>query len=108
MNDISFDEAFYILDSIIRNQKQVLFRGLSSLSKKFRVLTNNGTNPPNDSVEEYSKKKKELKTAITKKIFRLISPNVRKKILVYYTESGLINYVVTELEKNNDIGGLGN
>ena len=74
-SEITFDEAFFILDSTIGSQKTRYFRGLAALSRRHTVLGMDGrSSPPTDRIEEYSKKKQELKTAITKKIMRNISP----------------------------------
>lgn len=104
--NITFEEAFCILNSTIETQRPKFFKGLYSLSKKYAVLGADGKMAqPNDRIDEYAKKKKDLKTAIAKKIIRNLSIALRNKILVYYTEYGLVNYILTELDKEPELGG---
>lgn len=103
-NPITFEEAFYVLNSVIESQKVKLVLGLRSLSKKYMILNHAGDmEPPNDSIKEYAEKKQELKTAITKKIVHNLSKDVRKKILEYYTDRGMVNYIIFELDKDGGI-----
>lgn len=96
---ISFKEAFSVLNSSIDIQKKKFLLGLKSLAKKYAVLSNDGmVKPPTDAVQKYASDKKELKTAIVKKIVRCLSVNIRKTILLYYSESGMIDYIISELD----------
>lgn len=98
--EIKFEEAFSILNSSIDVQKKKLVLGLSSLSKKYAVLSPSGkTTRPTESIQKYSEDKKKLKTAIVKKIVRSLSMKTRSKILKYYSEPGLIDYIISELDK---------
>ncbi len=98
--EIKFEEAFSILNSSIDIQKKKFILGLTALSKKYAVLSPSGkTTKPTESVQRYSEDKKKLKTAIVKKIVRSISMKTRRKILKYYSEPGMIDYIVTELDK---------
>jgi len=54
-------------------------------------------------VQQYAKDKQELKTAIVKKIVRCLSLKVRETILLYYSESGMVDYIISELDKYYDI-----
>lgn len=100
---IIFEEAFGILNSSIDIQKKKFLLGLKSLAKKYAVLTNNGmVKPPTDAVQKYASDKQELKTAIVKKIVRCLSKDVRKTILLYYSESGMIDYMIRELDKYDE------
>lgn len=100
---ISFENAFCILNSAIEINRKPFQRGLMTLQKKFQMLSNDGElKQPNESITEYSKKKKELKTAIAKKVMRSISKHTRETILNYYSPSGLVQYVVTELDKEGN------
>ncbi len=98
--DIKFEEAFSTLNSSIDIQKKKFILGLTALSKKYAVLSPSGkTTRPTESVQRYSEDKKKLKTAIVKKIVRSISMKTRRKILKYYSESGMIDYIISELDK---------
>ncbi len=98
--EIKFEEAFSILNSSIEIQKKKFILGLTALSKKYAVLSPSGkTSPPNESVQRYSEDKKKLKTAVVKKIVRSLSMKTRRKILKYYSEPGMIDYIITELDK---------
>lgn len=98
--EVKFEEAFSILDSSINIQKKKFILGLIALSKKYAVLSPSGkTTRPTESVQRYSEDKKKLKTAIVKKIVRSISMKTRRKILKYYSEPGMIDYIITELDK---------
>lgn len=98
--EIKFEEAFSILNSSIDVQKKKLVLGLSSLSKKYAVLSPSGkTTRPTESIQKYSEDKKKLKTAIVKKIVRSLSMKTRSKILKYYSEPGMIDYIISELDK---------
>lgn len=106
-SDITFDEALFILSNVIDVHRKKFFKGLMGLRAKYAVLGNDGKlRKPNDLIKDYAAKKKELKTTLIKKIFREISKDLRRKLLEYYSEGGLINFVSTELDKENDIGGL--
>lgn len=103
-SNISFDEAFSILNNIIDTQRNRFNLGLQVLAKKYAVLNNSGQlSPPSNNIAKYSMEKKDLKTNITKKIVRSISKNTMKKILEYYNESGLVTYIVHELDRD-DVG----
>ena len=98
--EVKFEEAFSILNSSIDIQKKKFILGLTALSKKYAVLSPSGkTTKPTESVQRYSEDKKKLKTAIVKKIVRSISMKTRRKILKYYSEPGMIDYIITELDK---------
>ena len=98
--EVKFEEAFSILNSSIDIQKKKFILGLTALSKKYAVLSPSGkTTKPTESVQSYSEDKKKLKTAIVKKIVRSISMKTRRKILKYYSEPGMIDYIITELDK---------
>ena len=98
--EVKFEEAFSILNSSIDIQKKKFILGLTALSKKYAVLSPSGkTTKPTESVQRYSEDKKKLKTAIVKKIVRSISMRTRRKILKYYSESGMIDYIISELDK---------
>ncbi len=98
--EIEFEEAFITLNSSIKVQKKKFMIGLLALSKKYAVLSPSGkTERPTESVAKYSEDKKKLKTAIVKKIVRSISMKTRRKILKYYSESGMIDYIISELDK---------
>ena len=95
-----FEEAFSILNASIDIQKKKFILGLTALSKKYAVLSPSGkTTPPTESVQRYSEDKKKLKTAIVKKIVRSLSMKTRRKILKYYSEPGLVDYIISELDK---------
>ena len=97
---ISFEEAFSILNSSIDIQKKKFILGLTALTKKYAVLSPSGkTTRPTEAVVKYSEDKKKLKTAIVKKIVRSLSMKTRRKILKYYSEPGMIDYIITELDK---------
>lgn len=98
--DIKFEEAFSTLNSSIDIQKKKFMLGLTALSKKYAILSPSGkTTKPTESVQRYSEDKKKLKTAIVKKIVRSISMKTRRKILKYYSEPGMIDYIISELDK---------
>ncbi len=98
--DIKFEEAFSTLNSSIDIQKKKFILGLTALSKKYAILSPSGkTTRPTESVQRYSEDKKKLKTAIVKKIVRSISMKTRRKILKYYSEPGMIDYIISELDK---------
>jgi hypothetical protein len=97
---LKFEEAFSILNTSIDIQKKKFILGLTALSKKYAVLSPSGkTTRPTESVQRYSEDKKKLKTAVVKKIVRSISTKTRRKLLNYYSEPGLIDYIITELDK---------
>ena len=99
-DNVKFEEAFSILNSSIDIQKKKFILGLTALSKKYAVLSPSGkTTRPTESVLKYSEDKKKLKTAIVKKIVRSLSMKTRRKILKYYSEPGMIDYIITELDK---------
>ena len=99
---VTFEEAFTTLNSIIEVQRANYDLGLSSLSKKYTILNGDGTtSSPNNSIEEYVRKKKELKSSIVKNIFHCLSKPTRNKILQYYTNKGIIDYVIVELDKED-------
>ena len=100
---IAFEEAFSILNSSIDIQKKKFLLGLRSLAKKYAVLTNDGmVKPPTDAVQKYATDKQELKTAIVKKIVRCLSVKIRKSILLYYSENGMIDYIISELDRYDE------
>lgn len=97
----TLDEALYIISTIISVQKNKYIRGLNVLSKKHAILQRDGsTTLPNDSIPEYAESKKKLKSAITKKIVRNMSDTVRKKLMVYYSDRGFIDFLIGELDKD--------
>ena len=97
---VAFEEAVFVLNSSIEIQKKKFLLGLLALSKKYAVLSPSGKmSPPTDSVQKYSEEKKKLKTAIVKKIVRSLSMKTRRKILKYYSEPGLVDYIISELDK---------
>ncbi len=97
---IAFEEAFSILNSSIDVHKKKFLLGLKALSKKYAVLSNDGmVKPPTDAVQKYAKDKQELKITIVKKIVRCLSINIRNSILLYYSESGMVDYIISELDK---------
>ena len=97
---VAFEEAVFVLNSSIVIQKKKFLLGLLALSKKYAVLSPSGKlSPPTDSVQKYSEEKKKLKTAIVKKIVRSLSMKTRRKILKYYSEPGLVDYIISELDK---------
>ena len=101
--NIAFEEAFSILNASIDIQKKKFLLGLKSLGKKYAVLNSNGSvTPPTDAVQKYAKDKQDLKTAIVKKIVRCLSVKIRKTILLYYSESGMVDYIINELDKYDE------
>ena len=101
--NIAFEEAFSILNASIDIQKKKFLLGLKSLGKKYAVLNSNGSvTPPTDAVQKYAKDKRDLKTAIVKKIVRCLSVKIRKTILLYYSESGMVDYIINELDKYDE------
>lgn len=103
---VAFDEAFSTLNSVIDTYRNRFNFGLQVLSKKHAVMNNTGQMiPPNNSVAKYVAEKKNLKMNITKKVVRSISRKTRRKILDYYTEPGLVDYIVFELDKDDVVPG---
>ena len=100
---IAFEEAFSILNASIDIQKKKFLLGLHSLAKKYAVLNSDGrVSPPTDAVQKYAKDKQDLKTAVVKKIVRCLSIKIRKTILLYYSENGMIDYIISELDKYDE------
>ena len=98
---ITFEESFSILNSVIEMQRTRFFAGLNALSRKHTTLSIDGKqSPPNNSNSQYVKDKKDLKINISKKVVHSLTKEVRKKILVYYTDRGLIDYIIHELDKD--------
>lgn len=98
--NVKFNEIFIILNSIIDNNKLRYTSGLVKIQKEFSILTSDGSGAPNDKMVSYVAAKEKLKIKWAKKIVGSLSDDLRKQFLVYFSSAGFINYILSELDKD--------
>lgn len=95
-----FAHAAYVLNNIIENIRPMYQNEIFALKRKYGILNSNGkTTPPNDSIENYRNSKEKVKSLWSKNVLKSITKETRNIFLYYYSSSGFINYIFTELDK---------